>query len=181
MRARVWSERGEGWVCVGALLPTSHNVFRFAVGLQEFTIAIFHGRIGRSFPLVPRESGTTSTMASARDGDGNNYVPFNKNMVNGLVLNNCPMNWLKDSDPINDRNSDGYGAPDPSFITPGLNDKNGEYVDWADDGPAGYGSVWKSTSASDSLGRVLARSSGEEPASPRHRAGIASMAWRNAP
>ena len=25
---------------------------------------------------------------------------------------------------------------------------------------------------------VLARSSGEEPASPRHRAGIASMAWR---
>ena len=78
-------------------------------------------------------------MASARDGDGNNYVPFNKNMVNGLVLNNCPMNWLKDSDPINDRNSDGYGAPDPSFITPGLNDKNGEYVDWADDGPAGYG------------------------------------------
>ena len=29
---------------------------------------------------------------------------------------------------------------------------------------------------------VLARSSGEEPASPRHRAGVASMAWRtNAP
>ena len=25
---------------------------------------------------------------------------------------------------------------------------------------------------------VLARSSGEEPASPRHRAGVASMAWR---
>ena len=25
---------------------------------------------------------------------------------------------------------------------------------------------------------VLARSSGEEPASPRHRAGIASMAWK---
>ena len=35
--------------------------------------------------------------------------------------------------------------------------------------------VWKSTSAS---GAVLARSSGEEPASPRHRAGVASMAWR---
>ena len=34
--------------------------------------------------------------------------------------------------------------------------------------------VWKSTSASG------APSSGEEPASPRHRAGIASMAW-NAP
>ena len=26
---------------------------------------------------------------------------------------------------------------------------------------------------------VLARSSGEEPASPRHRAGVASMAWRS--
>ena len=25
---------------------------------------------------------------------------------------------------------------------------------------------------------VMARSSGEEPASPRHRAGVASMAWR---
>ena len=32
--------------------------------------------------------------------------------------------------------------------------------------------VWKSTSASG------ARSSGEEPASPRQRAGVASMAWR---
>merc|ERR1712093_313441 len=48
--------------------------------------------------------------------------------------------------------------------------------------------VWKSTSVSGAqfftksfLGddaAVLARSSGEEPASPRHRAGIASMAWR---
>ena len=27
---------------------------------------------------------------------------------------------------------------------------------------------------------VLAPSSGEEPASPRHRAGVASMAWRSA-
>ena len=27
---------------------------------------------------------------------------------------------------------------------------------------------------------VMARSSGEEPASPRHRAGVASMAWRTA-
>ena len=36
--------------------------------------------------------------------------------------------------------------------------------------------VWKSTSASGAA--VLARSSGEEPASPRHRAGVASMAWR---
>ena len=26
---------------------------------------------------------------------------------------------------------------------------------------------------------ALARSSGEEPASPRHRAGVASMAWRS--
>ena len=26
---------------------------------------------------------------------------------------------------------------------------------------------------------VLTRSSGEEPASPRHRAGVASMAWRS--
>ena len=49
--------------------------------------------------------------------------------------------------------------------------------------------VWKSTSASGAqfftksfLGddvAVLARSSGEEPASPRHRAGVASMAWRS--
>ena len=38
-------------------------------------------------------------------------------------------------------------------------------------------SVWKSTSASGDAA-VLARSSGEEPASPRHRAGVASMAWR---
>ena len=38
---------------------------------------------------------------------------------------------------------------------------------------SGYGAVWNSTSAS-----VLARSSGEEPASPRHRAGVTSMAWR---
>ena len=50
--------------------------------------------------------------------------------------------------------------------------------------------VWKSTSASGApdnsslqsfLGddaAVLARASGEEPASPRHRAGVASMAWR---
>ena len=50
--------------------------------------------------------------------------------------------------------------------------------------------VWKSTSASGApdnsslspfLGddvAVLAPSSGEEPASPRHRAGVASMAWR---
>ena len=45
--------------------------------------------------------------------------------------------------------------------------------------------VWKSTSASGFIGddpADLARSSGEEPASPRHRAGVASMAWRtNAP
>ena len=33
--------------------------------------------------------------------------------------------------------------------------------------------VWKSTSASG------ASSSGEEPVSPRHRAGVASMAWRS--
>ena len=50
-------------------------------------------------------------------------------------------------------------------------------------------SVWKSTSATGArqfftksfLGddaAVLALSSGEEPASPRHRAGVASMAWR---
>ena len=50
--------------------------------------------------------------------------------------------------------------------------------------------VWKSTNASGApdnsslshfLGddvAVLARSSGEELASPRHRAGVASMAWR---
>ena len=49
--------------------------------------------------------------------------------------------------------------------------------------------VWKSTSASGArqfftksfLGddaAVLARSRGEEPAPPRHRAGVASMAWR---
>ena len=34
--------------------------------------------------------------------------------------------------------------------------------------------VWKSSSASG----ALAPSSGKEPASPRHRAGVASMAWR---
>ena len=34
--------------------------------------------------------------------------------------------------------------------------------------------VWKSTSVSG----ALAPSSGEEPASPCHRAGVASMAWR---
>ena len=39
-----------------------------------------------------------------------------------------------------------------------------------------YCAVWKSTSVSGAA--VLARSSGEEPASPRHRAGVASMAWR---
>ena len=41
--------------------------------------------------------------------------------------------------------------------------------------------VWKSTSVSGALGddaAVLAPSSGEEPASPRHRADSASMAWR---
>ena len=39
--------------------------------------------------------------------------------------------------------------------------------------------VWESTSASGaSKAAVLAPSSGEEPASPRHRAGVASMAWR---
>ena len=51
--------------------------------------------------------------------------------------------------------------------------------------------AWKSTSVSGALfsksflgddATVLAPSSGEEPASPRHRAGVASMAWRtNAP
>ena len=52
-----------------------------------------------------------------------------------------------------------------------------------------FGPVWKSTSVSgapdnSSLSHLgddaadLARSSGEEPASPRHRAGVASMAWR---
>ena len=38
------------------------------------------------------------------------------------------------------------------------------------------GAVWKSTSAS---GALLARSSGERPTPPRHRAGVASMAWRS--
>ena len=53
-----------------------------------------------------------------------------------------------------------------------------------------YSPVWKSTSVSGArqfftksfLGddmADLARSSGEEPASPRHRAGVASMAWRS--
>ena len=36
--------------------------------------------------------------------------------------------------------------------------------------------VWKSNECDDAA--VLALSSGEEPASPRHRAGVASMAWR---
>ena len=49
------------------------------------------------------------------------------------------------------------------------------------------GPVWKSTSATGAIftksflgddAAVLARSSGEQPASPRHRAGVASMAWR---
>ena len=47
-------------------------------------------------------------------------------------------------------------------------------------------SVWKSTSVSgapkkpflDDDAAVLAPSSGDEPTSPRHRAGVASMAWR---
>ena len=39
-----------------------------------------------------------------------------------------------------------------------------------------YRAVWKSTSAS---GHALAPSSGEEPTSPRRRAGVASMAWRS--
>ena len=34
--------------------------------------------------------------------------------------------------------------------------------------------VWKSTSVS-----VMIPSSGEEPTPPRHRAGVASMAWRS--
>ena len=73
-------------------------------------------------------------MASARDGDGNNYVPFNKNMVNGLVLNNCPMNWLKDSDPINDRNSDGYGAKHDSGGNLMWQDQYGNKItDWYPD------------------------------------------------
>ena len=38
--------------------------------------------------------------------------------------------------------------------------------------------AWKSTSVSGADAADLARSSGEEPASPRHRAGVASMAWR---
>ena len=42
--------------------------------------------------------------------------------------------------------------------------------------------VWKSTSVSGAFlgddAAVLARSSGEETTSPRHRAGVASMAWR---
>ncbi len=45
-----------------------------------------------------------------------------------------------------------------------------------------YYAVWKSTSASGALSdgaAVLAPSSGEEPAPPRHRAGVASMAWRS--
>ena len=43
------------------------------------------------------------------------------------------------------------------------------------------GPVWKSTSVPGcDDAAVLARSGGEEPASPRHRAGVASMAW-NAP
>ena len=52
-----------------------------------------------------------------------------------------------------------------------------------------YCPVWKSTSASGAgqfftesflgdVAAVLVRSSGEEPTSPRHRAGVASMAWR---
>ena len=49
-----------------------------------------------------------------------------------------------------------------------------------------YKTVWKSTSASGAFAKsflgddvaVLAPSSGEEPASSRHRAGVASMAWR---
>ena len=41
-----------------------------------------------------------------------------------------------------------------------------------------YSPVWKSTSASgDAAG--LIPSSSEEPTSPRHRAGVASMAWRS--
>ena len=39
-------------------------------------------------------------------------------------------------------------------------------------------SVWKSTSASGDAA-VLVRSSGGEPASPRHRADVASTAWRS--
>jgi len=61
---------------------------------------------------------------------------------------------------------------------------------WSTHGPfdadrATWRAVWKSTSVSGVLSHfsaydaaVLARSSGEEPASPRHRAGVASMAWR---
>ena len=52
-----------------------------------------------------------------------------------------------------------------------------------------YRAVWKSTSASGARqfftklfpgddAAVLARSSGDETTSPRHRAGVASMAWR---
>ena len=75
-------------------------------------------------------------------------MPFNWDNVGGLNLNNCPMKDLDDSDPINDRNSQHYGAPDSSFITPGCVKEQGKYVDWVDDGPAGYGSVWKSMSVS---------------------------------
>ena len=38
--------------------------------------------------------------------------------------------------------------------------------------------MWKSNSESGDDAAVLALLSYEEPASPRHRAGVASMAWR---
>ena len=51
------------------------------------------------------------------------------------------------------------------------------------DAALGQEPVWKSTSASGAfLGddvAALAPSSGEEPTSPRYRAGVASMAWRS--
>ena len=58
-------------------------------------------------------------------------------------------------------------------------------TDWkvvAIDAEDRWAPVWKSTSVSGRLGddaAVLVPSSGEEPASPRHRAGVASMAWRS--
>ena len=41
-----------------------------------------------------------------------------------------------------------------------------------------YAAVWKSTSVSGALGRPGSVER-EEPASPRHRTGVASMAWRS--
>ena len=81
-----------------------------------------------------------------------------------------------------------WGEFREAFLGPLTEEPEDPFEEYLNDYEA-YLAVWKSTSVSGArqfftksfLGddaADLSRSSGEEPASPRHRAGVASMAWR---